>query len=104
MNHGLALVDVEPRARELSTAEAGLLNQLDLLEFSVAENDSINGSAVRELGLPRQALVAMITRDGESIPPRGSTLVHAGDRLVVIAPKGHRPDLEDVFARWRRLI
>jgi potassium/hydrogen antiporter len=94
---------VTPTAPD-SVERAGLLSQLDLLEFTVAGNHSINGSAVRELGLPRQALVAVITRDGESIPPRGSTVVQAGDRLMVIAPKGHRPDLEDVFARWRRLI
>ena len=85
-------------------AETGPLSQLDLVEFAVADNHAINGSAVRELGLPRQTLVAVITRDGESIPPRGSTIVRAGDRLSVLAPRGHRPDLEDVFARWRRLI
>jgi cell volume regulation protein A len=80
------------------------LGELDLVDFTVASNHAINGSAVRELGLPRDALVAVITRDGESIPPRGSTIVEAGDQLSVLAPRQRRPDLEDVFERWRRLI
>jgi Trk K+ transport system NAD-binding subunit len=49
-------------------------------------------------------LVAAISRDGETIPPRGSTIVEAGDRLFVLTAPARRPDLEDVFARWRRLI
>jgi potassium/hydrogen antiporter len=84
--------------------DRGPLSQLDLVEFVVAPNHAINGSAVRELGLPRDALVAVIDRDGEGIPPRGSTIVQAADRLFVLVPPRRRPDLEDVFTRWRRLI
>jgi cell volume regulation protein A len=85
-------------------AETGPLAQLDLVEFEVDSNHSIAGSAVRELGLPRDALVAVIQRDGVSIPPRGGSVVQTGDRLYVLIPDRLRPDLEDVFARWRRLI
>jgi Trk K+ transport system NAD-binding subunit len=54
--------------------------------------------------LPREALVAVVNRKGESIPPRGSTTVEAGDRLFVLVPKDKRADLENVFARWRRRV
>jgi cell volume regulation protein A len=64
----------------------------------------VNGSAVRELGLPRNALIAVIDRDGETMPPRGSTVVQAGDRLFVLVPHKQRADLEDVFMRWRRRV
>jgi potassium/hydrogen antiporter len=77
---------------------------LDLVDFVVAPDHSIDGAAVRELGLPRTALIAVVSRGGESIPPRGSTIVRAGDRLHVLVPHTHRPDLEDVFARWRRRV
>jgi Trk K+ transport system NAD-binding subunit len=70
----------------------------------VAANHAVNGSAVRELGLPREARVAAINRDGESLPPQESTVLKSGDRLFVLAPRTRLPDLEDVFARWRRLI
>jgi Trk K+ transport system NAD-binding subunit len=59
---------------------------------------------VRELGLPRTALIAVIVRRGEPIPPRGSTTVRAGDLLYVLTPCGTRPDVEDVFGRWRRRV
>lgn len=84
--------------------EVGPLSALDLVDFVVAENHAIAGSAVRELGLPRTALIAVITRGDDTIPPRGSTVVAAGDRLFVLVPRTMRADLEDVFARWRRRI
>jgi cell volume regulation protein A len=80
------------------------LDELDLVEFAVEPSHSINGSHVRELGLPRDTLVAAIRRNGHAIPPRGSTVVTAGDRLFVLTPPERRPDLEDVLTRWRRLI
>lgn len=84
--------------------EVGPLAQLDLVNFSVASSDAVNGSAVRELGLPRDALIAVIDREGETIPPRGSTVVQSGDRLYVLVQRKHRADLEDVFVRWRRRV
>ena len=90
-------------ARE-APIELGHRSKLDLVDFTVLEGHAIDGSRVRELGLPRAALVAVIERGDETIPPRGSTVVQAGDRLHVLLPHGLRPDLEDVFARWRRLV
>jgi potassium/hydrogen antiporter len=84
--------------------EVAPLSQLDLVDFAVASAHAINGSAVRELGLPRDALIAVINRDGDTIPPRGSSILQAGDRLFVLIPRKRRPELEDVFARWRRRI
>jgi cell volume regulation protein A len=79
-------------------------NALDLEEFTVAPDHAINGSAVRELGLPREALVAVVVRGDEAIPPRGSTRIDAGDVLFVLVPHGKRPEVEDVFGRWRQRI
>jgi cell volume regulation protein A len=84
--------------------EVGPLSKLDLVDFAVAGDHAVNGSAVRELGLPRNALIAVIDRDGETMPPRGSTVVQAGDRLFVLVPHKQRADLEDVFMRWRRRV
>ena len=80
------------------------LGSLDLVDFAVAGDHAIAGSAVRELGLPRTALVAVISRGRDTIPPRGSTRIAAGDRLFVLVPHTKRADLEDVFSRWRRRV
>jgi cell volume regulation protein A len=77
---------------------------LDLVEFDVTGNDAIAGAAIRELGLPRSALVAVIARGPITIPPRGSTRVEAGDRLYVLIPESARAALDDVFGRWRRRV
>ena len=53
---------------------------------------AIAGAAVRELGLPRTALVAVVARGDETIPPRGSTVIQPGDRLFVLAPRDQRAD------------
>ena len=84
--------------------EVDALSSLDLIDFEVAPDHAIAGSAVRELGLPRSALVAVVARGDETIPPRGSTVIQAGDRLFVLAPRARRPELEDVFSRWRRRV
>jgi cell volume regulation protein A len=77
---------------------------LDLEEFRVAADHAIAGAAVRELGLPREALVAVVVRGDDSIAPRGSTRIEAGDVLFVLVPNGKRPEVEDVFERWRRRV
>ena len=84
--------------------EVGPLSKLDLVDFVVMPDHAVNGSAVRELGLPRSALVAVINRGEDTIPPRGSTVVEAGDHLFVLVPRSMRADLEDVFSRWRRRV
>jgi cell volume regulation protein A len=84
--------------------EVGPLSKLDLVDFAVAGDHAVNGSEVRELGLPRDSLIAVINRDGDAIPPRGSTVIQPGDRLYVLVPRKQRADLEDVFTRWRRRV
>jgi len=99
----LGLVSPAPSVPE-APLEVSPMSQLDLVEFAVAGDHAVSGSAVSELGLPRNALVAVIHRDGEAVPPRGNTILHAGDRLFVLVPRKSRADLEDVFSRWRRRI
>jgi cell volume regulation protein A len=99
----LGLITPAPPVHE-APLEVGALSKLDLVDFVVAGDHAINGAAVRELGLPRTALIAVITRGEDTIPPRGSTVVDAGDRLFVLVPREMRADLEDVFSRWRRRV
>ena len=99
----LGLVDPRP-AVTAAPLEVDALGSLELVEFDVAGDHAIAGAAVRELGLPRSALVALVARGGETIPPRGSTVLEPGDRLFVLAPRTNRPELEDVFSRWRRRV
>jgi potassium/hydrogen antiporter len=84
--------------------EVGPLSKLDLIDFVVAPDHAIAGAAVREVGLPRSAIIAVVTRGDDTIPPRGSTTIEPGDRLFVLAPHAMRRDVEDTFSRWRRRV
>jgi cell volume regulation protein A len=99
----LGLVHPAP-ARAEHPLEVAATSQLELVDFAVAHDHAIAGAVVRELGLPRDALIAVINRGEETIPPRGSTRVEAGDQLFVLIPRRRRADLEDVFTRWRRRV
>jgi cell volume regulation protein A len=108
---------VEPLARRLGlmeqapahpaepsgTAEAGAVRELgaEVLEYAVSEADAIVGRPIRDLGLPRAALVSLIVRGGDALPPRGSTRVEAGDHLHVLIRRERSGDLESLFAQWR---
>jgi potassium/hydrogen antiporter len=91
-----------PAQPPIAVTHAG--STLELQEFRVAPDHAIAGAAVRELGLPREALVTVVVRGDESIPPRGSTTIAPGDVLFVLVPHGKRPEVEDVFERWRRRV
>ncbi len=75
---------------------------LELLEYTVRADEAPAGSFVRNLGLPREALVAVIVRHGRSIPPRGSTRVEDGDQLFVLTGRDARDEVEALFVEWRR--
>src|SRR3954451_20428507 len=84
-------------------AEAGTIRRLgaEVLEFPVAAGDAIVGLAVRDLRLPREAVVNVIVRGGEAIPPRGSTRVRAGDRLHVLYREEASRQLVSLTSSWR---
>jgi cell volume regulation protein A len=84
-------------------AESGTIRRLgaEVLEFPVVEGDAIVGLAVRDLGLPREAVVNVIVREGQAIPPRGSTRVAAGDRLHVLYREEASRRLVSLTSSWR---
>src|SRR3954449_3607373 len=105
---------IEPVARWLGVAtdaaaipaplvEPVLLNRLgaETMQFPVRSGDAVAGHPVRELGLPREALLNVIVRGDRAIPPRGSTIVEAGDQLHVIVRQEVAVEFQDVMRLWR---
>jgi potassium/hydrogen antiporter len=84
-------------------AEAGTIRRLgaEVLEYPVGPEDAVVGARVRDLGLPREAVVNVIVRGGEAIPPRGSTILHEGDRLHVLLRSELSRDVHRIIERWR---
>ncbi|HEX8648275.1 MAG TPA: potassium/proton antiporter [Thermoleophilaceae bacterium] len=84
-------------------AEAGTIRRLgaEVLEYPVGPEDAIVGHRVRDLGLPREAVVNVIVRGDEAIPPRGSTRLRAGDRVHVLMRREAARRVPALMAFWR---
>ena len=98
----LGLTTDEP-ALPRPIAETGTIRRLgaEVIEFPVAPADAIVGRHVRDIGLPRDALLNVIVRRGEAIPPRGSTQIEAGDRMHVLVRKEVARQFPALMERWR---
>jgi cell volume regulation protein A len=83
--------------------EAGTIRALgaEIVEHPVAAGDAIVGLPVRDIGLPRDALLNVIVRAGEAIPPRGSTTIAAGDVLHLLVRQEVSDQMPDLVERWR---
>src|SRR3954468_1854316 len=83
--------------------EPVLLNRLgaETMQFPVRAQDAIVGHPVRELGLPREALLNVIVRGERAIPPRGSTIIQDGDQLHVLVRQEVAVEFRELMRRWR---
>jgi cell volume regulation protein A len=84
--------------------ETGTIRGLgaEVVEYPVGADDAIVGRRVRELGLPRDAVINVIVRGNEAIPPRGSTRVEAGDALHVLIRQEVAREVPPLLERWHR--
>jgi len=105
---------IEPLARRLRltsteptlphpVADVGMVRELggELIAWPVREDDAAAGLLVRELGLPREALVHLIVRAGRAVAPRGSTRIEPGDELHILIQEHRRDEVERLTRIWR---
>jgi cell volume regulation protein A len=83
--------------------ETGIIRPLggETLVWRVAPGDAAVGRTIKDLGLPREALVNLIIRGEVAIPPRGSTPIEAGDELHVVVRAEQHGEVEALTERWR---
>jgi cell volume regulation protein A len=98
----LGVTDTEA-AVPLPLADAGAMRRLgaEVIEYPVGSADAIVGCRVRELGLPRDALLNLLIRGDQALLPRGSTRIEASDRLHLIARQEVAIELRQLMGRWR---
>lgn len=70
----------------------------EALELNVGERAPILGRALADAGLPRDAVLGAIVRDGKVIMPRGQDMLRDNDRVVVFALPTAIPEIERLFA------
>ncbi len=90
-------------ALPITPVDVGTIRELgsEVLEFRIREGDAAVGAHVRDLGLPRAALVTAIIREERAVAPRGATRVHEGDRLQVMAPHALTRGVVELAETWR---
>lgn len=100
--HRLGLTTSEP-ALPRPLVETGVIQELggDVFAYRVDAKDVVVGHMVKELGLPRDALVNVIVRNGEALPPRGSTVIEAGDELHFLIRREARDQVGTLTSTWR---
>ena len=104
----------EPLARRLGVTssepalsapliETGIIRPLgsESLVWKVKPGDAAVGETVKDLDLPREALVNLIVRGETAIPPRGSTEIEVGDELHILVRVEQLNEVQSLTDRWR---
>jgi cell volume regulation protein A len=84
--------------------ESGRIRELggEVIAYRLPRDAAAAGHRVRELELPREALVNVIVRDGHAIPPRGSTQLQEGDELHILVRSELRDEVEAQTRTWAK--
>jgi cell volume regulation protein A len=69
----------------------------DVLEVIVPARAAVAGRQILDLPLPPDVLVVLIGRGDESLVPRGSTIVEAGDHVLMLVPQPLREPMTRLF-------
>lgn len=92
--------DMQEAARQTTTAQAltqdlkrggGIIEHVMISPLS-----GLVGKSIMDSGLPEEALIGPIVRDGTVIVPRGNVVLQAGDKIALI---GMRKDVEEAKLR-----
>jgi len=70
----------------------------DIVEYLVEGDSWVAGHLVRDLALPDTAVIAMIARGQEVIPPRGRTPIQPGDHVFVVMRPAVRARVDRLFS------
>jgi len=69
----------------------------DIVEYAVHPESRGAGLRIRDLPFPEGSLVAMVAREGRTVPPSGNTELRPGDFVFVIMNRDLRPLVDRLF-------
>ena len=68
-----------------------------LVEVTLAEDSPAAEIAIAELGVPRDATIVAVIREGHVIVPRGDTVVQGGDEVLILVTPDSEGPVKDIF-------
>ena len=82
-------VGLPETAKKLSATDLLLSEnpKAEMRDFTLSPNCYAVDKKIVELGFPKNAIIAMIKRNGSYITPNGSTILEAQDNLIVLADR-----------------
>jgi trk system potassium uptake protein TrkA len=64
-----------------------------LVEVTLAPESPAVGSTIGSLGIPREAAIVAIVRDGRLVVPRSESVLQDGDEVLVLVTQDAEPDV-----------
>ncbi len=68
-----------------------------LAEVTLAEDSPALGREIVELGLPRESTIVAVLRKSQVVVPRGDTVLHVGDEVMVLVTGDSEADVRRVL-------
>ena len=68
-----------------------------LAEVRLADTSPANDKEIMELGLPRDSTVVAILRQDRVVVPRGDTVLHSGDEVLVLVSNESEDDVRQIL-------
>jgi trk system potassium uptake protein TrkA len=72
--------------------------QAEVMEAVALETSDIVGKPIREISIPKGALVTGIMRKDTVIIPTGESVIEPNDRIIIFAKKQAIPEIEKILA------
>jgi trk system potassium uptake protein TrkA len=91
------LIGEELSLGEMMTLAKLHRGQYSLIEMIVSPVAAVVGTAIKDLQLPEQCIIAAIIRDGKMVVPRGGIKFNAGDEVLVITDTVGAEELVELF-------
>lgn len=100
----LKLIEKAP-VTPAATLEISALGDVDvdIVQYTLGDSARAVNRTLAELALPEGAVVAMITRGSAVFPPRGSSVLMAGDHIFILLKPGLRPFIDCIFSHTNSL-
>lgn len=77
--------------------ESKVSDENDLYDLNVAENSGAANKTIIELGMPKESLIVLISRNEQYLVPTGATVIEPGDIVLVLTSKKIIDDVRKIF-------
>lgn len=71
----------------------------EVVDYAVGEDSRAAGRMVKDLALPDGAVIALIARGDQIVPPQGRTVIYPGDHVILVLRPGIQPLVSQIFGR-----